>query len=66
MMRFLNGFLSFDDGKKEKEREKERKKGADGRMEEREREREWDDIYREIKKSGEKLSVTGARPRPRI
>lgn len=24
---------------------------------------EWDDIYREIKKSGEKLSVTGARPR---
>lgn len=25
---------------------------------------EWDDIYREIKKSGEKLSVTGARPRP--
>ena len=55
---------------RKREREKERKKGADGRMEERERERErereWDDIYREIKKSGEKLSVTGARPRPRI
>ena len=29
-----------------------------------ERGTEWDDIYQEIKKSGEKLSVTGARPRP--
>jgi len=63
-MRFLNGF-SFDDGKRTRKanrgsydnggRARERGgKGVEGA----------DDIYREIKKSREKLSVTGARPCP--
>lgn len=65
-MRFLNGF-SFDDGKRTR---KENRGGYDneGRARERreERAKRAGDIYREIKKSREKLSVTGARPCPRL
>lgn len=57
MMRFLNGF-SFDDGKRT------RKASRGGYDNEGTRgEAGAGDIYREIKKSREKLSVTGARPR---
>lgn len=54
-MRFLNGF-SFDGGKRTR---KASRGGYDNQAEEDGR---ADDIYREIKKSREKLSVTGARP----
>lgn len=54
-MRFLNGF-SFDGGKRTR---KASRGGYDNQAEEAGRQ---DDIYREIKKSREKLSVTGARP----
>lgn len=60
-MRFLNGF-SFDDGK----RTRKANRGSydnEGRARERGEEGAGD-IYREIKKSREKLSVTGARPCP--
>lgn len=63
-MRFLNGF-SFDDGKRTR---KANKGSYDNEGRARERKEEGaegaGDIYREIKKSREKLSVTGARPCP--
>lgn len=55
-MRFLNGF-SFDGGKRTR---KASRGGYDNQAEE--AGGRADDIYREIKKSREKLSVTGARP----
>ena len=47
MMRFLNGFFSFDDGKKEREREREEEGRGwqNGRERERERERENGTIF---------------------
>jgi hypothetical protein len=63
-MRFLNGF-SFDDGK----RTRKANRGAHDNETSGNGGREGGragDIYREIKKSREKLSVTGARPCPRL
>lgn len=59
-MRFLNGF-SFDDDKRTR---KASSRGGQDNEGNESREGEAGDIYREIKKSREKLSVTGARPCP--
>lgn len=59
-MRFLNGF-SFDDGKRTR---KANRGGHDNETSGKGKGGEAGDIYREIKKSREKLSVTGARPCP--